>query len=205
MLPIDQRLSGQARPERGDAACRAPGAVGCGDQDRAAGRSMPGSRPTRTSASPPTRSASRSRPTSTAQFGEATAFMNPEILAVGRTEDRGVPRRRQGARQVPLRDRGRAACQAPHTLGAEAEGVIAATAVRRFRGRARSSSSSAPRTSRGRPSRFPTAASVRLDDQGYELHRDAPNRADRKLVFDRFWGELRAVPELARRQPRPRR
>ena len=29
---------------------------------------------------------------------------------------------------------------------------------------------------------------MRLDDQGYELHRDAPVRADRKLVFDRFWG-----------------
>jgi oligoendopeptidase F len=27
----------------------------------------------------------------------------------------------------------------------------------------------------------------RLDDQGYTLVRDAPNRADRKLVFDEFW------------------
>jgi len=27
----------------------------------------------------------------------------------------------------------------------------------------------------------------RLDDQGYTLTRDAPNRADRKLVFDEFW------------------
>ena len=29
--------------------------------------------------------------------------------------------------------------------------------------------------------------SIRLDDQGYTLTRDAPNRADRKLVFDSFW------------------
>src|SRR3546814_5048988 len=30
---------------------------------------------------------------------------------------------------------------------------------------------------------------LRLDDQGYTLHRDAPNRADRKAVFDAFWKE----------------
>src|SRR5207237_8125477 len=28
----------------------------------------------------------------------------------------------------------------------------------------------------------------RLDDQGYTLTRDAPNRADRKLVMDTFFG-----------------
>src|SRR3546814_14261627 len=32
-----------------------------------------------------------------------------------------------------------------------------------------------------------TGEKVRLDDQGYTLHRDAPNRADRKAVFDAFW------------------
>ena len=32
-----------------------------------------------------------------------------------------------------------------------------------------------------------TGKQVRLDDQGYTLNRDAPNRADRKLVFDTFW------------------
>jgi oligoendopeptidase F len=31
-----------------------------------------------------------------------------------------------------------------------------------------------------------------LDDQGYTLHRSAPNRADRKLVFDQFWASYKA-------------
>jgi len=34
-----------------------------------------------------------------------------------------------------------------------------------------------------------TGKEVRLDDQAYSLNRDAPNRADRKLVFDTFWTE----------------
>ena len=34
-----------------------------------------------------------------------------------------------------------------------------------------------------------TGESVRLDDQAFVLNRAAPNRADRKLVFDSFWGE----------------
>ncbi|MDB5681754.1 MAG: oligoendopeptidase, partial [Sphingomonas bacterium] len=34
-----------------------------------------------------------------------------------------------------------------------------------------------------------TGKQVRLDDQTYTLNRDAPNRADRKLVFDTFWAE----------------
>ena len=33
---------------------------------------------------------------------------------------------------------------------------------------------------------------VRLDDQGYTLARDAPNRADRKMVFDKFWASYKA-------------
>jgi oligoendopeptidase F len=34
-----------------------------------------------------------------------------------------------------------------------------------------------------------TGKQVRLDDQAYTLNRDAPNRVDRKLVFDTFWAE----------------
>ena len=32
---------------------------------------------------------------------------------------------------------------------------------------------------------------IRLDDQGYTLARSALNRADRKLVFDKFWGSYK--------------
>ena len=37
-----------------------------------------------------------------------------------------------------------------------------------------------------------TGRTMRLDDQGYTLARAAPNRADRKLVFDRFWASYKA-------------
>ena len=33
---------------------------------------------------------------------------------------------------------------------------------------------------------------IRLDDQGYTMVRGAPNRADRKLVFDKFWESYKA-------------
>ena len=33
---------------------------------------------------------------------------------------------------------------------------------------------------------------IRLDDQGYTLARGAPNRTDRKLVFDKFWTSYKA-------------
>ena len=33
---------------------------------------------------------------------------------------------------------------------------------------------------------------IRLDDQGYTIARSAPNRADRKMVFDKFWASYKA-------------
>ncbi len=33
---------------------------------------------------------------------------------------------------------------------------------------------------------------IRLDDQGYTLARGAPDRADRKKVFDKFWASYKA-------------
>ena len=33
---------------------------------------------------------------------------------------------------------------------------------------------------------------IRLDDQGYTIARSAQNRADRKLVFDKFWASYKA-------------
>jgi oligoendopeptidase F len=33
---------------------------------------------------------------------------------------------------------------------------------------------------------------IRLDDQGYTLARTAPDRADRKMVFDKFWASYKA-------------
>ena len=33
---------------------------------------------------------------------------------------------------------------------------------------------------------------IRLDDQGYTLARAAPNRGERKMVFDKFWASYKA-------------
>ncbi len=120
------------------------------------------------------------------RFAEATAFTAPEVLSVGRTRIEGfLAADKELARfRFGLED---ALRQAPHTLGAEAEGVIAAT-VSPFAGpgdvQQQLGASDIPRPT----VTLSDGTTARLDDQGYELHRDAPNRADRKLVFDRFWG-----------------
>jgi len=88
--------------------------------------------------------------------------------------------------------------QAPHTLSAEGEAILATvdTPLQRFFSDVR------------RPDRqfrtFPwptvklsTGKDVRLDDQAYVLNRDAANRDDRKLVFDNFWGEPMASSRTA--------
>jgi oligoendopeptidase F len=123
------------------------------------------------------------------QLGEATAFTSPEVLSLGRAKvetylaaEPGLAKFRFGLEDT-LR-------QQPHTLGAEAEGVIAATAVP-FSGptdvQQQLAASDIPRPT----VTLSSGTKARLDDQGYELHRDAPNRADRKLVFDQFWASYK--------------
>ena len=76
-------------------------------------------------------------------------------------------------------------------MGAEAEQVIAATAVP-FSApgevHQQLTASDIPRPT----VTLSTGQKVRLDDQGYTTVRDAPNRADRKLVFDSFWASYKA-------------
>jgi oligoendopeptidase F len=120
------------------------------------------------------------------QLGEALAWMSPEILQVGQARidsflaaDTGLAKFR-----FQLHDTLR---QAPHTLSEESERLIAG-AGSPLAGpsdiRDQLTSADIPRPevtlSDGRK--------VRLDDQAYTLVRAAPNRADRKLVFDGFWG-----------------
>ncbi|MDE0828764.1 MAG: oligoendopeptidase F [Vicinamibacterales bacterium] len=120
------------------------------------------------------------------EFGEAVAFLSPELLSVGSAtierylaEEPGLARHAFNIRNI-LR-------QAPHTLSDESEQVIAATgpvvqgAERIY---AMLTSSDLP---------FPTVTlssgdEITLDQAAYSLHRASSNRADRKLVFDTFWG-----------------
>jgi len=125
-----------------------------------------------------------------AQFGEAIAWINPELLAVGRAKIEGFLAADPGLAKFrfQLEDALRAS---EHTLSPEAEAVLAAAQA----------PLAAPNDIRGAvflsDMPRPTAAlsdgrKVRLDSQGYQLARDAPNRADRKLVFDQFFASNQA-------------
>ena len=120
-----------------------------------------------------------------ADFGEATAWLNPEVLALGADKVTAFEAAEPGLAKFrfPLANILR---QAPHTLGSEAEGVLAAAAdplsgPDQFRSQLVSADIPWPKL---------TLASgpITLDEQGYEAAREAPDRAERKQVFDTFWG-----------------
>jgi oligoendopeptidase F len=122
-------------------------------------------------------------------MGEATAWVEPEILAVGQQRidaavaaEPGLAKFRFYLANILRR--------APHTLAEESERVLAAS----------SSALSGPNDIRDqlassdipRPEvTLSTGRTVRLDDQGYAINRGAASREDRKLVFDKFWGSYK--------------
>ena len=121
-----------------------------------------------------------------ARFTESTAWIQPELLAVGRevVESYVAEDERLAPFAFQLDD---ALRNAPHTLGEEAEQTLAyftqtfgsPTTVYDM-----ISNSDIP---------WPTVTladgtEVTLDSQGYELARSSENRGDRKLAFDEFWG-----------------
>jgi oligoendopeptidase F len=118
---------------------------------------------------------------------EKTAWVAPEILMVGNQKVRrfqAQERALQGRFGYFLDNTLRAA---PHTLGLEAEGVIAAT------GNVLQQPNAIYEQLSDAELPFPTVTlsdgtSVKLDQTAYTRYRQAPNRADRKLVFDSFWG-----------------
>jgi oligoendopeptidase F len=118
-------------------------------------------------------------------YSEATAWTAPELLAIGKPRidsflaaDPGLAKFRFTLENI-LR-------QAPHTLSTESEAVLAGTgAVLAGPGDIRNqlASSDIPRPT----VTLSTGEKATLDDQGYSRYRAAPDRADRKLVFDAFW------------------
>ena len=118
-------------------------------------------------------------------FLEANAWIRPELLAAGTARIEGFVAADPGL--APFRFRiENILRQAPHTLDGESETVLAASAAV-LQGPTdihdQLTSSDIPRPT----VTLSDGTRARLDDQGYTLHRDAPNRADRKLVFDAFW------------------
>jgi oligoendopeptidase F len=122
-----------------------------------------------------------------AQFNEATAWMQPELIEVGRevVESYIKEDERLAPFAFQLDDSLR---NAPHTLGPEAEQALSYL----------SQSFGAPSNTYGLLSSsdipWPTITTadgeeVRVDSQGYGRVRGSQNRDDRKLGFDAFWGK----------------
>ena len=119
-------------------------------------------------------------------FGEATAWVSPELLTLGKAKIDGFV-----AANATLKTKfdfylANTIRQAEHTLSPEGEALLASAgaplqAPGDISGQLRSSDIPWPTI------KLSTGKEVRLDSQGYTLNRDAPNREDRKAVFDAFW------------------
>ncbi|HYD13094.1 MAG TPA: M3 family oligoendopeptidase [Allosphingosinicella sp.] len=122
-------------------------------------------------------------------FGEATAWVEPEILAIGQqtierylAAEPGLGKFRFYLSNILRR--------APHTLSEESERVLASSGSvlagpNDIRDQLASSDIPRPEVT------LSTGQTLRLDDQGYANNRGGANRADRKLVFDRFWASYK--------------
>ena len=129
-------------------------------------------------------------------LGEKTAWLAPEILALGEAKSPGLRTRERDARQAPrLFPRQHAARRAAHA-GHGSGSVLAAA------GDVLQQPDSVYGQLANSELPFPTitlsnGASVRLDQSGYVQYRQSENRADRKLVFDNFWGAWKSYEGTA--------
>jgi oligoendopeptidase F len=122
----------------------------------------------------------------TTLIGETTAWLAPEILSLGASqvqaflhENRELAARHDFFLNNILR-------AAPHTLGLEAESVLASAGdvlqqPDSIYGQLANSDLAYPMVA------LSDGMKVRLDQSAYEKYRQSANRADRKLVFDSFW------------------
>jgi oligoendopeptidase F len=118
------------------------------------------------------------------ELAEAVAYVQPEILMIGAAKiagfqaaDRGLDHFRFQLTDILRR--------APHTLGTEAEGVLAAAGTplagaQQIRTQLVDSDVVWPEV-------MLTTGKLRLDQAAYTAAREAPNRDDRRLVFDAFF------------------
>lgn len=122
-----------------------------------------------------------------ASFDEATAFVDPEILAVGRARIEAFEQADAGLglyrRQLELVLR-----RAPHTLGPEAEGVIAASSF--MRGQPNNVHDIFMYADAPWPTMEINGKTVRLDPQGYSTVLFNPDRAVRRKAFELYLATL---------------
>jgi len=125
-----------------------------------------------------------------ARFNESTAWMQPELIEVGREviESYVAEDERLAPFAFQIDD---ALRNAPHTLGAEAEQTLS------YFSQTFGAPSNIYSMIANSDIPWPTITlsngdEVTVDSQGYARARNSENRDDRKLAFDTFWGEWEA-------------
>ena len=121
------------------------------------------------------------------RLGEATSFIQPEILGLGK-EKVGRFFAQDAALKIYRRPVDEILRAAPHTLDANGEAIVAAF------GLSSESTSSIYRIFSNAELPWPTVklsdgTEAKLDQSGYAKYRESENRGDRKKVFDAFWGK----------------
>lgn len=121
-----------------------------------------------------------------ADLSTAVSWTSPEILALGDEKVAAALAAEPGLKDFRFQLEN-ILRQRPHTLGAEAEGVLAAA------GQLAGAPGDIYNILTNADLPWPTVTlsdgtEVRLDAQGYTQSRAVPNREDRKKVFDAFWG-----------------
>ena len=121
------------------------------------------------------------------RFSQATSFVRPEVLSLG-AEKVGRFLAQEPALKIYRQPLDNILRVAPHTLDAPGEALVATF------GLATDAAGSVYTTFANADLPWPTVTlsdgkAVRLDQAAYTRYRAAPNRADRKLVFDAFWGK----------------
>lgn len=118
-------------------------------------------------------------------LGEATSWVSPEILSIGDEKVRGYLDAEPALEpfRFSIEDTLR---QAPHTLDAKGEALLAQA------GLALSQPNQIYSLYANASIPWPTitladGTEVKLNQAGYSRYRGAPNREDRKAVFDTFW------------------
>ena len=121
------------------------------------------------------------------RFNEATAWMQPELLEVGREVIESYIN--EDERLAPFAYRlDDSLRNAPYTLGAEAEQTL--SYFSQSFGAPGSTYSLLANSDIPWPTvMLSTGEQVRVDSQGYGRARGSENRDDRKLVFDTFWNK----------------
>ena len=120
-------------------------------------------------------------------IGEKTAWLAPEIVKIGAAKVLAFERVRADLKSrfgFYLADTLRSA---PHTLGAQAEGVLASAGdllaePAAIHGLLADAELPYPQFT------LPNGESVRLDESAYETYRQVNDRDERKAAFDAFWG-----------------